>query len=76
MASPRLLRYTVTINPESRFDFVGFLDMLRYEGATVAEWRDSADFPGQFAVTLSVAAFSHQPDRWKSFGLYPKEVAS
>ena len=72
-----MVTYAVTFTPR---DLPGFLDMLRYEGATVLSWDHSQ--PGvsstlgpssreTYTVTLSGP---RQPvyDRWRSFSLYPK----
>ncbi len=49
-------------------DIPGFLDMLRYDGATVAGWFRGD--PGWYGVEIRSRAGSHlTPDRWASFGI-------
>lgn len=70
----RTVRFKVTINSNGiASDMPGFLDMLRYEGGTVRGWNHDAD--GRWTVEIEVEAHLHQPDRWASFGIYPKVVA-
>lgn len=69
----RMADFTVTIRTDNANDMVGFLDMLRYEGGTVIEWNhfDTLDF----TVVIRVPALRHQPERWKSFGIYPALIS-
>jgi hypothetical protein len=61
-------RFTVHINPAR--DMPGFLDMLRYDGATVADWNG---FPiDRFRVVLTGPRCT--PDRWESFGLRVRDI--
>lgn len=65
----RTYRGRVTIRPNA-VDLPGFLDMLRYDGCTVATWG-SGD--GRYVVTLeSPRRFT--VDRWASFGLRLEEL--
>lgn len=53
-------------------DLTAFLDMLRYEAATIVD--AGIDIPGTHGerrlVTFRTERFT--PDRWASFGLHPK----
>jgi hypothetical protein len=54
-------------------DMPYFIDMLRYDAATVLTW-DRSGLPNQsrWIVTLDSVRFT--PARWNSFGLFPKPV--
>ena len=51
---------------DPRFYLTGFLDMLRYEGATVIDWSRTGD---GYIVTLASRDCTYA--RWRSMGLYP-----
>lgn len=73
----KVVRFTVAINATSTHghgDMPAFLDMLRYESGRVVSWGHGVE--GRWAVTIEVEAQHYQPDRWASFGIYPKEIAS
>lgn len=77
MAKLQPARATVRLRGDRQgTDLAGFLDMLRYDGATVVSW-DRVDGDA-FLVTLQsrVDGYGFTNDRWASFGLYLKEVAS
>lgn len=52
----------------------GIFDMLRYDNATVETWNHSADGPTGEQWELVIQSERFTPDRWASFGLYPKET--
>lgn len=64
------VEFTVTFRDR---DLPGVLDMLRYEGGTVVNWtRDPDGGRERYKVTLRVTRNRYVPDRWNSFGLYPR----
>lgn len=67
-------RYKVNITPAGMErgggDLVGFLDMLRYDGAQVVTW----DRDGKGLVIELQSERRPTEDRWASFALYLKEV--
>ena len=71
------VRFTVEVQPWDPNRMAGFLDMMRYDTATVIEWAVSerGERRGEetYLVTLSSTRFT--PDRWASFGIFPKVVA-
>lgn len=62
----RKTRYEVTFGPR---DVSSFLDMLRYDGSRVVDWRFAIE--GQrWTVTLESDGMTTPAlDRWASFGL-------
>lgn len=65
----RSATYTVTIRPPR--DLPALLDGLRYEGGWVLSWEHDRD--GTYTVTIASDHF--EPDRWASFGIYPKVLS-
>lgn len=59
------VKYIVRVG-EYGGDMAGFLDMLRYDGATVESWNRSGT---AYEVTLSTEVQRFTPDRWRSFGI-------
>lgn len=64
-------------------DMAGFLDMLRYDNATVVDWTTVTPEQGmvRYEVTLRSApdrtpGFEFTTDRWASFGLHLREVGA
>lgn len=63
-------------------DLAGFLDMLRYDRATVTDWDHTVRGEGRddrYEVTLlsdpdRTPGFEFTTDRWASFGLYLKDM--
>jgi hypothetical protein len=64
--TPRVYVYRVTFRV-TEMDLAGFLDMMRYDGATVRDWTRADRY--SFTATLTGPRFT--PDRWRSFGMYP-----
>jgi hypothetical protein len=56
-------------------DVAALLDMLRYEGARVADWFRDRDSHNREILVVTIASEQYVPERWASFGIYP-EVAS
>lgn len=63
------VKFTVRKAGDPGFQLAGFLDMMRYDQATVLKWDRVGN---DFIVTLESTSFTLE--RWQSFGLYPKEV--
>lgn len=61
-------RYKVTFRKAR--DIEAVLDMLRYEGSQVIAWDREDEF--RITITLRSVGTLFVPDRWVSFGLYPK----
>jgi hypothetical protein len=61
-------RYRVTITAH---DLGAFLDMLRYDCATVEAWSGAPDPTNdpRARFTVSLSAENPQPGRWASFGI-------
>ena len=77
MKAWREVRFTARIDSGNTNDMAGFLDMLRYEGAVVADWsvsdRASARGGAVYTVTLTSSRFT--PDRWSSFDIPTKVIS-
>jgi len=70
-----VIRFHVTITASAHGgDMPGFLDMLRYEQGRVITWNHDAD--GRWTVEIEVEDRLYQPDRWSSFGIYPRAEAA
>jgi hypothetical protein len=56
-------------------DLGAFLDMLRYELATVENWTvQSGDRPGLGAYIVTLRSERYTPDRWSSFAIRTEVV--
>ena len=70
------IRYSVTITTR---DIPALLDMLRYEAATVRAWtydKPQSAPAGAEGYTVNLTSDHYEPDRWASFGIYPRMIAS
>jgi hypothetical protein len=52
-------------------ELAGVLDMLRYESGTVVDWSADGE---NWTISIIVDTNRYQPDRWASFGLFPKAL--
>jgi len=55
-------------------EVASLLDMLRYDAATVVSWDRAKDLRDRHGWLVTLRSDRYTPDRWASFGLYPKEV--
>lgn len=75
----RSATYTVTVRPvalalvrrRAAGDLVALLEGLRYEQARVVSWARERDG----SLTVRIASDHFEPDRWASFGIYPKVLS-
>lgn len=74
MSTANPVRFAVVIDVNR--DMPGFLDMLRYDRATVVDWaREAGSNDPRFGVTLAAERYP-TVRRWISFGIYPKDAAT
>ena len=68
-------RYKIILKNDS-MTMAGFLDMMRYDRATITGWTYGAGASFIVEVEAPASRNSLTVDRWHSFGLNPRPVMS